>query len=275
VMHPALASDVWPAFSRRQPLSECLVRFLEDWPDLRATREWQIAVDLASAVEEQGSRAAVQDDELAFHNREHIFDVLSGLHCLCRHYPDRLPVSDLSVLLIAMIGHDFQHNGKANQSPRELEHVACLSIEPFLSLVDPDLRRQIVHLILSTDPAGYGRLARGLGTAAQRRARLAVEADLFASLLPLRGFYLGNRLADEILPSNTMAANSLRTLQGRHFFLQNHSPRSAASINLGLPQLVATQLDVIRSLTQEERERPWSENWGNAFANQVEAELNK
>ena len=50
-MHPALASDVWPAFSRRQPLSECLVRFLEDWPDLRATREWQIAVDLASAVE--------------------------------------------------------------------------------------------------------------------------------------------------------------------------------------------------------------------------------
>ncbi|MEY3659070.1 MAG: 35-cyclic nucleotide phosphodiesterase [Pseudomonadota bacterium] len=274
-MHPELTSDAWPAFSRRQSLTDCLAWFLEDWPSLRHSREWPIAVDLASAVEAQGCSAAIRNEELAFHNREHIFDVLSGLYCLCRYSPDTLSISDVSVLLIAMIGHDFLHNGEANQSLRERERVSCTSIEPFLSRLEPHLRRQIVHLILSTDPAGYGRLMRDLDTSAQRRARLAVDADLFASLLPLRGFYLGNCLADEIFPSDVKSANSLRTLQGRYSFLQSYSPRSSAACSLGLPGLVAAQLDVILSLTPEERRRPWSDSWGHVFADQVRRQLKK
>lgn len=217
----------------------------------------------------RGRNNCTRGAELAFHNRDHVHDVLTGLHCLCRHLAEPLPLTDLAALLVAMIGHDFGHSGCANRTPRELEKIAWHRTSHFVETTQPLWQRRVAHIILSTDPADYARLARPLSTAAQRRAQLAVEADLFASLLPLRGFYLGSRLADEILPSNPDLAERLRTLEGRLAFLKTCKPHSSAAIRLGLADIVTAQIRVIQSLTPPERSRSWSPEWGEDFAARV------
>ena len=98
---------------------------------------------------------------------------------------------------------------------------------------------------------------------------LAVDADLFASLLPSYGFERGARLGDEQMAVGIAAAKGFQSLAGRAMFLKSVPLLSDAVQDLGMVRLVAAQLAVIEGLGDEERTRPWSEAWGSWFADHV------
>lgn len=270
-MHPSLSADFWPASARRLPLSDCLSRFAARWPALVSLPAWQVAHELADWLEENGTKG----DEPQFHNREHIADVLMSLEILVAAEPITWDLTDVASLLVAMIAHDFAHPGRPNQSRRELEAKACRDIAGRLTALPSVQQRQIYHIILSTDPADYTRFTRPLssGDKAQKLARIGVSADLLASILPLRGFYLGHQLAQELSVAQHPAAEHIGTLNGRAGFLANCPRLSAGAEKIGLNQLINAQLRVISTLNSAARARIWSPNWGNEFAARVEAEL--
>lgn len=270
-MHPDLSAELWPATSRRRDLGACLQDFGRDWPALLDSPAWQIATQLSAELESRGEAAAALGSEPAFHNREHICDVLTALRLLMQHAPE-LSLSDKSALLIAMIAHDFDHPGRPNTSRRELEVRAWHDIAPVLTPLPVQHRSSIRHLILSTDPAEYPRLQRQLASSSARIARtqIAIAADLMASILPLRGFYLGHRLAQELIKAGHQAAKNIGTLEGRAGFLSRCPPLGKAADSLGLNQLIKAQLQLISSLSIPDRARPWSPDWGETFAAEVE-----
>ncbi len=270
-MHPDLSAELWPAASRRRDIGAFLQDFGQDWPALLDSPAWQIATQLSAELERRGAAAAALDSEPAFHNREHICDVLLALRLLLRHAPE-LSLSDTSALLIAMIAHDFDHPGRPNTSRRELEARAWHDIATVLTPLPDQQRSSIRHLILSTDPAEYPRLQRPMASSRARnaRAQIAIAADLMASILPLRGFYLGHRLAQELSTAGHPAAQNMATLEGRAAFLSRCPPLGNAAEKLGLQQLINAQLQLIAKLSAHDLRRPWSPEWGAAFATQVE-----
>lgn len=269
-MHPALSADIWPAASRRRDLMAHLQPFGDDWPELLAHPAWPVAVQLLAQVEAEGAVAALAGGEPAFHNREHVGDVLDALLLLMREEP-ALGVEDKAVLLVAMIAHDFRHPGRPNRTLRELESAAYRAAQPALTGLSAREKRRVEHLILSTDPKGYDRLARPLvhGRTAQACAQMAVAADLLASVLPLRGFYLGHQLAQELGAAGDAKARGVGTLAGRAAFLAHCPPLGAAAHRLGLDRLVEVQLALIAALDPPLRHRSWSPAWGEAFAANV------
>lgn len=272
-MHPNFAPNLWPATSRLRPLPDALLRLSARWPALANAPIWTCARTLAETMEAEGKRQEIEGGELPYHNREHVCDVLMALETLAEHECPALPVEDIALLAFTLLAHDYGHDGTQNRFRRELETRTLALIAPHLVGLDAKLRRSVQHLILSTDPSSYGRLARALTTRSQRLARLVVDADLLASLLPLRGFYLGNRLADELAPHQPQLAARLRTLDGRHTFLNNCAAHSIAAQHMGLDRVIRAQITTIEAMSAADRERAWSHDWGQHFQRCVDAQM--
>ena len=229
-------------------------------------------------VEADGQRRAERGCELAYHNREHVKDVLVALKLLADAAPNALAAEDLHLTILAMVGHDLGHDGLPNRSPRQLE---IQSSQMVCSLMDPSTLghqrlRRLRTIILMTDPKDYPRLAqRSRSSVLSTQIALAVDADLFTSLLPSRGFLLGARLAEEQVHAGLPHAISLATLQGRAGFLKFAPLLSAAIKSLGMQALIDAQLAVIQRLSEAERLRPWTPDWGDEFAGLVHADLTR
>ena len=104
-------------------------------------------------------------------------------------------------------------------------------------------------------------------------AQMAVEADLFASIQPERGFYLGFQLSREMALYDPSLAARLQTLDGRMRFLQHCPVLSPAARALGLDRLVRAQITLISQLPKAARTQPWSAEWGRDYAARVAAVL--
>jgi hypothetical protein len=231
---------------------------------------------LAEQVEADGQQRSEQGCELDYHNRDHVRDVLVALNLLVEACPNILSTEDLHLTVLAMVGHDLGHDGLPNRTPQELE---IQSWEMVRDLLEPlrlprQALRRVRSTILLTDPKDYPRLAkRCRNSALSIQIGLAVDSDLFASLLPSRGFLLGARLADEQVRAGLPQAKALATLQGRSGFLKYVPLLSDAIRSLGMQGLIDAQLSVINQLDEGERLRPWTPDWGDEFAGLVHDHL--
>lgn len=266
-----VSSTLWPAAPRRQNIVQCLDDLAVHHPAMRAEPAWSIACALAAQVEDSGAQAAVRQGELPYHNREHLTDVLLALGLLFDHATLQLTAGQKVMLVIAMLAHDLDHPGRSNAYPYELEEHAWRQASGHFSGQTPAWRRRVRHIILSTDPRSYHRLDRAILPRQRVLVHMAVEADLYASLQPARGFYLGHQLSLELLAHNPQLAAHLDTLEGRLRFLQHCKAHSVAAAALQLNEVIAAQISVIRQLPSEARMRPWSTQWGQDYAAMVAA----
>lgn len=232
----------------------------------------QALIRLAEHVEQDGALRAKAGAEMLYHNRQHVHDVLRALSLFFEVTGPVITSQDRYVLVLAMVAHDLGHEGLPNQFARQLESQSWALIEDVLSsfTFNRGQRRMARTVILCTDPQFYPQLVnRDQSSRLMQAIGLAVDADLFASLLPSYGFERGARLGDEQMAAGIAAAKGFKSLAGRAMFLKSVPLLSEAVQNLGVAQLVAAQLAVIERLGDEERARPWSEAWGSWFAQQV------
>ncbi|MEN9683028.1 MAG: hypothetical protein RLZZ427_779 [Pseudomonadota bacterium] len=235
-------------------------------------------IAVAQAVEADGAALACRGGELPYHNRDHIHDVLMAWGQLCATGLTGLDAEAQGSVLAALIAHDLAHDGTINRHPYELEARAWRAIHPVLEQagVPPAVQRTIRATILATDPASYRRWGAGAcaDTPLRRGFKLAVAADLFASLLPGHGFAQGALLAREQagagLPDRAAA---LQTLAGRAAFLRHVPELGPAAEACGLPDLIAHQLAVIAALDEADRDRAWNPAHGAAFVAAVAGSL--
>ena len=267
----ASTSQLWPAAPRSETLQAYWAQLLASGHVQRGSALLQAAQSILDATEAHGQALAAQSAENAYHNREHVSDVLIALGILLDHMGDALTAEQKTLLILAMIAHDYGHNGSINRTAFELEHASFQAVRPMLDAAAVPVRQQarVRRLILLTDPHCQKWIAALTPGIFATQARLAVEADLMASLMPARGFYLGARLAHEQMQNAVPHAPLLETLEGRAKFLSAVRCDSPAAQRLGLEQLRLAQLTFIDTLSAEERLRPWTPQWGEVYANAV------
>lgn len=264
----AFDEEAWPA----APRSDGLMPYLEALLPAKCQPESQALVQASVAVVEnldaQGRQLAAQGLENAYHNREHVMDVLQALRWLLAQKGHGLNTHQQMLLTLAMIAHDYGHNGGINQQPFELEQHSFALVRPFLekAAVSARCQARIRRLIYLTDPACQSwvhNLRPGIFTT---QVHLAVEADLLASLMPARGFYLGARLAAEQMGQGVPKAAALATLGGRLRFLSAVRFCSEAAACLGLDDLRRVQIACISEYFADQLDETWSAALGQAYS---------
>lgn len=233
----------------------------------------------ARIVEGEGARLAGLGREPAYHNRLHIADTLVGMACLLRvrremasrgssrtksHHP--LQPAEMMGLL-AMLIHDFQHDGRVNDGPGELERRSLQQFLPHAKLIDLSLEEwnTLTRLVLNTDPATVGTLhdefrASAASTATvpgaplnlRELAVLVTEADVLASVMRETGEALGRALTEEWSSRYPDRAARLATPEGRLGFLTFGARfSSAAALHLQIPGVVQAQVAALTQAIQQ------------------------
>jgi hypothetical protein len=188
------------------------------------------------------------DWEPNYHSRSHFKDVCIALSLLIQsqaaftNSPAAHPALSISakeawILLFCAIGHDFGHDGRINTSPFELEKRSISHIKHWLSTTNYSpiemngLLGYVEPVVLATDPKNFQTLLTKKIDQNQTdlMALLMVEADLMASVLPVRGALLCRNLAMEWKQNYPDMAKSVNSIEGRISFLdriQFTSPHS-------------------------------------------------
>lgn len=219
--------------------------------------------ELAVLIEQDGHRRLSQGREPAYHNRLHMADTLVALTALilASRQDEALaarPSHAEWVAMLAMLGHDYLHDGTINQTPSQLELRSADHLAPLMRLhgvAEADMQ-QVREYILLTDPS---RVAASHQQIAQRRfslsdphcmAVLVQEADILASSLPDPGQALTRQLAEEWLPVDAQRSRQVLTPAGRQGFLRFGALFSSpASRRLGLQAARAEQLAALEAAT--------------------------
>ncbi len=218
---------------------------------------------LALQIEADGVNRHATGMEPAYHNRLHTADALLALTALLLETRKNLassadatgadPVASAPAPAewLAMLGHDFKHDGSVNKTPGELELRSVRLLQPLMaehgvSTADAKL---VESLILLTDPSGVpashqkiaGRAF--LVTDPDCLAVLVQEADILASSLAGIGQSLTLHLAQEWALFDVPRAEQVLTPEGRLGFLRFGAVFSSpASHRLGLPAALAEQI---------------------------------
>ena len=207
--------------------------------------------------------------EPAYHSRLHFKDVCLMLSFLLMHEEfsksNEITKNDWStsreekwLLLLAAIGHDFGHPGMINQTPFEIEKKSLALLEVFLSqsklntnFIDA-IGQRLKPWILATDPLAYDALLSEItGAEASHEdclAMLLIEADLFASILPMKGQLLGARLAEEWKSANPAKAAAVISKPGRIAFLKSLRFISPHAQVLGAEQIRLNSIQALDDL---------------------------
>lgn len=259
--------DAWPGLPL--VLERCLARLGHEGRPARAEDRRILACmqELARLIEDDGQRRHRDGCEPAYHNRLHMADTLVALTALLlqSRRPQPAPAAPSHVewlAMLAMLGHDYLHDGTINQSPGQLELRSAEQIAPVMmrhGLGEAD-RALVRELILLTDPtrvaASHQRISgrRFTVTDPHCLAVLVQEADILASSLPDPGLELTRQLAREWQRVDEQRARQVLTDAGRQGFLRFGALFSSpASQRLGLPALRAAQMAALEPLVQAAR----------------------
>ncbi|HTR16873.1 MAG TPA: adenylate/guanylate cyclase domain-containing protein [Acetobacteraceae bacterium] len=217
------------------------------FPDLVATAARLVAMLDAHA-------ASVP--EQPYHNRHHFIEATLAMGWLAGAARKRgwIDTRMAALGVVAMLGHDLLHDGSW---PTEGASVGALEARSATLTCDcaaagdvPASDLAVIRYVIDgTEPSlaaenaarASGALPPGpLGAAPDRLRALAVEADLFGSLLPELGWRLGEALAAERAhtPGGALAAR----FAGRLAFLRDLPPPTPVGNSFGLPVLAAAQL---------------------------------
>jgi hypothetical protein len=224
-----------------------------------------LCLELGSLIDSYYSKLG--HSEPAYHSRKHFQDVCLALTVLLSqplassqkselHNPWAISHEDVWVLLFCAIAHDFGHDGSTNKAPFQLETSSIEKARTFLSQSSSEpgliekLEAKIEPIILATDPSFLSSLlAKFTGPTANPSridcmSMLMVEADLLASVLPMRGKMLGKLLGQEWESSNPKAAASVASDQGRLKFLEY--------VRFISPHAIMLKMDDIRNQSIEQ-----------------------
>lgn len=246
--------------------------------------------DLARLVESDGRARARAGVELPYHNRLHVADALVSLAVLirtqqeidsgtsrfglegragARRTQDRQtyerqqdepqiglrPRRALHIeAMIAMLAHDYLHDGTVNRYPGELEARSCRAIDAVLvrRALPVRARARIRRWIMATDPIAIARhhdRIKGRVFSADDPDCLQVlinEADILVSTLPSFRRSQTEALASERAASGIPDARSLLSPAARRQFLARVAIFSSdASHRLGLARLRTGQLEAL------------------------------
>jgi hypothetical protein len=280
--------DHWPGLPL--VLAQCLERLHEvksQGPSLRYQQLRSAAEDLARRVEAVHAGMAAQAIEAAYHNRLHFADTLwcmTALLLASRKIASAsgsmfnaqsgqaggpndaaLPSSDSSkdlrieqemLVMLVIVTHDFEHDGRVNQYPMEMEkHSAsrAASVLRDLGLSESDIA-SVRRLVERTDPLSvtenHQRALQNVFDLSDEAwlQVLANEADIFASALPEFGESLGEALSKEWSKKHSAMAQSVISAKGRLFFLEKVAIFSTpASRYLGLQALRQQQIEALKN----------------------------
>ena len=206
------------------------------------------------------------DWEPNYHSRSHFKDVCIALSLLIQsqaaftNSPAAHPALSISakeawILLFCAIGHDFGHDGTINTSPFELEKRSISHIKHWLSTTNypstemNGLLGYVEPVVLATDPKNFQTLL--TKKINQNRtdlmALLMVEADLMASVLPVRGALLSRNLAMEWKQNYPDMAKSVNSIEGRISFLERIQFTSPHSHVLNISTIQQTHIHQLKS----------------------------
>ena len=202
--------------------------------------------------------------EPSYHSRKHFIEVCLSTHLLVLQNDSVQTHADKSwflspdqcwYLLLSAMAHDVGHLGQSNQTPYEQEMLAFGHLERFLNSKSFEnkitCQQYIKQIILATEPSDRNVLisrvkSNEVLSPQDKLAMLMVEADLLASVLPIKGVELGRKLSDEIMPHDKVLANIIKSSEGRLGFLKSVAFLSAQSNLLGLDQILKTAIFEIR-----------------------------
>jgi hypothetical protein len=200
-----------------------------------------LCLGLASLIDSYAG--SIGGPEPAYHSRKHFQDVCLALTALLAQPITSIQSSDVEnpwaishedawVLLFCAVAHDFGHDGSINQTPFQLEKCSIEKTRDFLSegFHESDfvaaLGDKMEPIILATDPSFLSSLLAKFTEPSAKPTKtdcmsmLLVEADLLASVLPMRGRMLGKLLGQEWESINPKAAAAVASDQGRLKFLE-------------------------------------------------------
>ena len=207
------------------------------------------------------------DWEPNYHSRSHFKDVCIALSLLIQsqaaftNSPAAHPALSISakeawILLFCAIGHDFGHDGTINTSPFELEKKSISHIKLWLSTTNypatemNGLLNYVEPIILATDPKNFQTLLTKKIDQNHRTdlmALLLVEADLMASILPVRGALLSRNLAMEWRNNYPDMAKGVNSIEGRIGFLERIQFTSPHSQVLNISTIQQTHIHQLKS----------------------------
>jgi hypothetical protein len=229
--------------------------------DIRLGRLFQAGMAVAAAVDTEvaGARAA-GEQELAYHNRHHFAEATLAMGWLCATARERGAISLHQAVLgvIAMVGHDFRHDGSWKQTGA-LEKIAADGVVALAAEAGVDDEDQLgLHaIILATAmPAVRANKIRAeeldrLGFAQSGLdavCLMASEADVLTSLMPGLGCRLGYALAAEWAAQPGTPPMDPSSFGGRVAFLRLHDYLSDAAVELGLSRMHVSQFMAFRQL---------------------------
>jgi hypothetical protein len=207
------------------------------------------------------------DWEPNYHSRSHFKDVCIALSLLIQsqaaiaNASAALPALSISseeawILLFCAIGHDCGHNGTINTSPFELEKKSISQIHHWLKTTNyppteiNELMNYVEPIVLATDPKNFQTLLTKKIDQNHRTdlmALLMVEADLMASILPVRGALLSRNLAMEWNQNYPDMAKLVNSIEGRISFLERVQFTSPHSQVLNISAIQKTHISQLKS----------------------------
>lgn len=275
LLSPVLSSDKLTILENMYAnVSSLHLNFSEFIAFLLETPVWQklalqspgysaLCLEFSQVVDDLYKHVAV---EPSYHSRKHFIDVCLSTHLLVLHNDSILNHENhlwyLSSdqcwhLLLSAMAHDVGHLGRSNQTPYEQEELAIQHLERFLdskTFKNQSTCKEVTkQIILATEPRDRSslitRIQSGVALSSQDQlGMLMVEADLLASVLPIKGVELGIKLSNEIMPQDEALANFIKSSEGRLSFLKSVAFLSDQSHSLGLDQILKT---AILQITQE------------------------
>jgi len=207
------------------------------------------------------------DWEPNYHSRSHFKDVCIALSLLIQsqaaianspvtHSAPTISSEEAWILLFCAIGHDLGHNGSINASPFELEKKSISQIHHWLNTTNypptkiNELMSYVEPIVLATDPKNFQTLLTKKIDQNHRTnlmALLLVEADLMASILPVRGAVLSRNLAMEWNQNYSDMAKLVNSIEGRIGFLERVQFTSPHSQILNISAIQQTHIRQLKS----------------------------
>jgi len=212
---------------------------------------------IADAVERDGAVRAAIGREPAYHGRHHQAEATIAMGWLAgaSRRLGQMRREDAVLCVAAMAGHDLGHPGR-DDGPRGTLKMQSADLASRIAAAAGLPNDEIVRLravILSTTWPWRSEEEAGFA------GRLAREADLFASSLPVLGRHLGQLLGQELAAAGKPELAAIVTSSdGRLGLLRLLGRGSPAAQALGRDHAIAHQLRSARSAPAREAPLPFS-----------------
>jgi hypothetical protein len=191
---------------------------------------------------------------LPYHNQYHFAEatIAMGRLSALAHGLGQISADDAALGVVAMVGHDIDHDGVSILGGGLEAHAAAKTARIARTHgVGEDALAWLADIIQGTDPAAQAdneaRLAGALppgpfGVKVDRLRSLANEADVMGSLMPALGLRLGEALARERRQAGDPAADMIASFAGRLAFLRRFPWFTEAATAFGIPCSVQAQI---------------------------------